>query len=257
MKVALAQINIAWEAKEANLAKAERFVRRASEKGSDVVVLPEMFSTGFSMNVEAIAEGEDDRTAAFLSDMARKHLINIIGGFSARVGAKGRNVAHAYGRNGARLASYAKMHPFCLAGEHEHYEAGGSPVVFDIDGVPSSVFICYDLRFPEAMRAVARKALLVFVIANWPSERIGHWTALLRARAIENQCFMAGVNRTGMDANGLRYPGASAIYGPAGEEVCLAGGREALVVCGFEPAEAEMVRRKYPFLEDMRPWRLP
>jgi omega-amidase len=253
VRAALIQLDVAWEDKRANLANAEGLVQEAAERGCDMAVLPEMFSTGFSMNVEGIAEAEDGPTAEFLSDTAKKYSINIIGGFAARGGGeKGRNVAHAYGRDGALLASYAKMHPFCLAGEDAHYEAGGGPVVFTLDGTHASTFICYDLRFPEAMRSVAREVKVIFVIANWPSERAAHWSALLRARAIENQCFMIGVNRRGTDANGLSYDGASAVYGPTGEEVCAAPESGELLVCDFDPSEAGRVRKAFPFLNDMR-----
>lgn len=246
-------MDIAWEDREKNFVRAADFIRTAGERGCDVVVFPEMFSTGFSMNLGKIGEDPNGPTASFLSEVARKHSINVIGGFAARgSGAKGRNVARACGRDGAVLASYTKMHPFCLAGEHEHFEAGSAPAVFELDGVPSSVFICYDLRFPEAMRSMARKVLAVFVIANWPSERIGHWEALLKARAIENQCFVAGVNRTGGDANGLKYPGASVVFGPQGEEVCKAGELEELMVCDIDPSRVGVVRREFPFLDDMR-----
>jgi predicted amidohydrolase len=254
VRAALIQLNIAWEDKQANFKRAESLVSEAAKQGCDVAVLPEMFSTGFSMNVEGIAEAEDGPTATLLSDIAQKHSINVIGGFSVKgKGAKGRNVAHAYGRDGSLLASYAKMHPFCLAGEDEHYEAGDSTAVIELDGTPASVFICYDLRFPEAMRAVARRVKVIFVIANWPSERASHWSTLLRARAIENQCFMTGLNRTGTDANGLSYTGASAVFGPDGEEVCTADESEELFICQLDPLETDKVRADFPFLDDMRP----
>ncbi|MEJ2315100.1 MAG: carbon-nitrogen family hydrolase [Nitrospirota bacterium] len=254
MKAALLQMDIAWESKGENLAKAGELLRHAGKGGCDVAVLPEMFSTGFSMGAAALAEAEDGNTAAFLSGIAEECSMNVIAGFAAKGGTRGsRNVAHAYGRDGRLLASYTKMHPFCIAGEHEHFEAGAGPVVFELDGVPSSVFICYDLRFPEALRRVAREALLVFVIANWPSSRAGHWNALLRARAIENQCFVAGVNRTGSDGNQLEYSGGSAVYGPLGEDVCSAGQGEELLLCEFDPSYAKTVRKQYPFLKDMRP----
>ncbi len=253
MKVALIQLDVAWESKDTNLQNAGRLVREASEAGCDIAVLPEMFSTGFSMNVSDIVEEEHGPTASFLSGLAREHLINIIGGFASRgSGAKGRNIAHAYGRDGALLASYAKMHPFSFADEDKHYEAGHDTVVFELDGMPSSVFICYDLRFPETVRTVARRVRSVFFIANWPAERIGHWETLLQARAIENQCFVIGLNRTGTDANGLGYPGGSRIFGPEGEDVCPGGGTGELIICEFDPAVVERVRSEHPFLEDMR-----
>jgi predicted amidohydrolase len=254
MRVALIQLDTAWEHKPANLKRAEELIANAAEQGCDLAVLPEMFSTGFSMNVKDIAEDEDGPTASFLSGAAKKHSINIIGGFSAKgTDAKGRNVAHAYGREGELLASYAKMHPFCLAGEDKHYEAGDSPVVFELDGTPSSMFICYDLRFPEAMRAIARKVKVLFFIANWPAERAEHWSALLRARAIENQCFVVGANRIGTDPNGLEYSGGSAIYGPEGRKICSASATCQIHVCEFDPAGADAVRSELPFLDDMRP----
>jgi len=253
MKVALLQLDVAWEDKSANMRSAEALVKEAASTGCDIAVLPETFSTGFSMNVEGIAEAENGPTAQFLGSIAKKYSINVIGGFSAEghIGF-GRNVAHAYGRDGLLKASYAKMQPFCYAGENTHYEAGDRPVVFDLDGAPASVFICYDLRFPELMRKVARDVRVIFVIANWPGERISQWSALLRARAIENQCFVAGVNRTGSDPNVSDYPGASSVMGPGGEELCTGSASDRIVVCEFDIAMADRVRAEYPFLDDMR-----
>lgn len=253
MKVALIQLDIVWEDKQANFKNAEGLIKEAAQTGCDIVVLPEMFSTGFSMNVKGIAEEEDGLTASFLSGMAKRHSINVIGGFAARgKGSMGKNVAHVYGRDGVLFSSYSKMHPFCPAGEHDHYEGGEGPVVFKLDGVPASIFICYDLRFPEAIRAVAREVNAVFVIANWPSERVEHWRALLKARAIENQCFVIGLNRIGTDSNGIVYPGASGVFGPDGREICAASEQDELVVCEFDPREAEKLRSDFPFLDDMR-----
>ena len=107
------------------------------------------------------------------------------------------------------IAKYSKMHPFSFAKEDQYFSAGNTRVIFHIEGIPASVFICYDLRFPEIFRDIAREVQAVFVLANWPSTRKDHWETLLKARAIENQCFVIGVNRTGKDGNGIRYPGAS------------------------------------------------
>ncbi len=253
MRVALIQLDVVWEDKGANLAGAGALIAGAAAEGADIAVLPEMFNTGFSMNAGAVSEEATGRTASFLSETAKKHSINIIAGLSVRgSGEMGRNAAHAYDREGRLKASYTKMHPFCYAGEDKHYEAGHETVVFELEGVPASVFICYDLRFPEVFRKVAGDVLAVFVIANWPAQRAEHWELMLRARAVENQCFMVGVNRTGKDANRLRYAGGSLVAGPTGEVLCRGSAEEELVLCDFDPRDAERVRKKFPFLNDMR-----
>jgi predicted amidohydrolase len=253
IKAALIQMDIAWEAKEANLKRATLLVREAAEKGADLAVLPEMFSTGFSMNVGELAEEEDGETHSALSALAAGCGINLIAGLQVKGGAggKGRNAAHAYDRRGGLLSSYTKMHPFSLAGEDKHFTAGSAPAVFELEGVPVSVFICYDLRFPEEMRRVAGDVRAIFVIANWPAARASHWEALLKARAIENQCFVAGVNRVGTDGNNILYHGASALYGPTGETLCMGGDQEEVLLCDMDPDEVESVRSEFPFLKDM------
>jgi predicted amidohydrolase len=252
MKIALIQLDIRWEDKKTNCLNAERLLGNAAELGSDIAVLPEMFNTGFSMEVASIAEDEDGETARFLSGTARKYGINLVAGFPARssVGEKGRNVAHAYDREGVLLATYTKIHPFSFSGEDRFYEAGRDTVTFNLDGMACSVFICYDLRFPEVFRNVSAEA--VFVIANWPSERIEHWNTLLKARAIENQCFVIGVNRTGKGGNGLYYPGSSRVFGPTGLEVCSGGETDELLVCEIDPGKVGRVRAEFPFLKDRR-----
>lgn len=254
MKIAMAQLNIIWEDKKANLAKAEMFIKEAVLKESDLVVFPEMFSTGFSMNVPVIGEAEDGATDIFLSGLAKSYGVNLLAGFAvSRAGEdKGRNTAVAYGRKGELLTRYTKIHPFSFAGEDLYYRPGTDTVIFNIDGVPCSIFICYDLRFPEIFREVATDVRMIFVPANWPSERKEHWEALLRARAIENLCFIIGVNRTGKDGNGLSYPGASHIFGPLGNDICCGGEDDELLICEVNPEEVSEVRLKFPFLNDIR-----
>ena len=254
MKIALIQLNIAWEAKEENYKRAEFFAEKASGEKCDIIVFPEMFNTGFSMNIAAIAEDENGETDSFLSGMAKRYDIYIIAGFPVKKSSegKGRNMAAVYDRNGRRIAAYTKMHPFSLLDENKYYDAGRDTVTFDIDGITCSVFICYDLRFPEVFRKVAGDVKAIFVIANWPASRKEHWETLLKARAIENQCFMIGVNRTGTDGNGIHYPGASSVFDPSGNVVCSGNEKDEFLACEFNPAEAVEIRSRFPFLKDMR-----
>ena len=254
MKVAMVQMDIAWESKEANFAKAREFAKRASEEKCDIVVFPEMFATGFSMNVTALAEEENGETSLLLSGLAREYGLNLIAGLAMKRAdeSKGRNSALAYDRSGRLLANYSKQYPFTFAEEDRYYAAGTDTVLFSVDDMPSSIFICYDLRFPEVFRSVARDVQAVFVIANWPFSRIDHWETLLRARAIENQCFVIGVNRTGRDGNGIIYPGASHIYDPLGKDLCPVRVRDEFLTAEFDPKEVMKVREDFPFLNDMR-----
>ncbi|MBI5665334.1 MAG: carbon-nitrogen family hydrolase [Nitrospirae bacterium] len=257
MKIALIQLNIAWESKRANFDKAELFVKKASHEKCDIVVFPEMFNTGFSMNVSAVAEDKDGETAAILSNMAQKNNINIIAGYSLKDvdNGKGNNIAAAYDRKGLLIASYTKIHPFSFAKEDQYYSAGNTTVIFDIEGMKASIFICYDLRFPEVFRNVAKEVQTIFVIANWPSSRREHWETLLKARAIENQCFVIGVNRTGKDGNDIQYPGSSFVFDPLGKEICSGNDVDELIICNINIHEVSEIRARFPFLKDMRRWK--
>ncbi len=254
MKVALVQLDIAWEDRQRNYEKAEFFAQRASAEKCDIMVLPEMFNTGFSMDLYAIADEGIGETTSVLSGMAKNYGINLIAGFPIKSPAeqKGRNMAVAFDKKGMLLSTYTKMHPFSLIGEHEYYMAGDTIALFDIDGVSASMFICYDLRFPEIFRKVAKQVQIIFVIANWSSARKEHWNALLRARAIENQCFIIGVNRTGTDGNGIHYSGASCVIGPQGNILCSGDEISEYIACKFDPNQVNSVRAQYPFLQDMK-----
>lgn len=257
MKIAMVQLDIKWESKRANFEKTEHFVSKASIAGCDIVVLPEMFNTGFSMNTSAIAEDENGETASILSTMAKHYEVNIIAGYAVKGAKEGRgeNIAAVYNRRGELIARYVKIHPFSFAGEDQHYVAGNKTVTFDIEKMSAGIFICYDLRFPEVFRSIAHEVQIIFVIANWPSSRKEHWETLLKARAIENQCFIVGLNRIGDDTNGIHYSGGSRIYDPSGREICD-GHTDEFVICSINPDEAAETRAAFPFLKDMRPSRL-
>lgn len=254
MKIALVQLNIVWESKKANIEKAEYFIKQAVLDKCDLVVFPEMFSTGFSMNISIVAEEGYGETASALSGLAKQYGINLIAGFAikAPVEEKARNMAFAYDRKGMLIATYTKMHPFSFADEDKYYVGGSGTVTFEIEGMSSSIFICYDLRFPEVFRSVAREVQAMFVIANWPTARKEHWETLLKARAIENQCFVIGVNRTGTGGNGINYPGASHIFSPSGDSICNGNEIDEYMTCLINPDEVLEIRSKFPFLKDMR-----
>lgn len=254
MKIGLIELNTEWESKESNYEKVSPLIGVAASKGCDAVVLPEMFNTDFSMNTGFIGEEINDSAHTFLSESAKRHGINIIAGYPVKDGGKrGRNMAVAYNRRGMRIAEYAKVHLFKPMKEHLFYSAGSDTVVFNIDGIPSSVFICFDLRFPELFRRVAKDVQMIFVLANWPSSREDHWITLLKARAIENQCFVIGVNRKGIDGNNIRYSGGSRIFSPFGEEISLKQEGGDLMIGEIEPADVISIRSKYPFLEETTP----
>jgi len=254
VKIALVQLDIEWESKKANFRNAEAFITQASHAGCDIVVLPEMFNTGFSMNIAAIAEDEKGETASVLSRLATQNNINLIAGYAVNSSdsGRGRNQAVVYNRKGKLLATFSKMHAFSFANEDQYFTAGDKIVTFDIEGMSSSVFICFDLRFPEVFRPIAKTVQAIFVIANWPATRIEHWEALLRARAIENQCFVIGVNRIGRDGHGIHYPGKSKIFGPLGNEVCSGSENEEFLIGEIVPHEVMEIREKFPFLLSMK-----
>ncbi len=254
MKLALIQFNSEWDSKNNNLQRAVYFVKKAAFEKCDVVVFPEMFNTGFSMNIASIAEEKNGETYQFLSNLAKCNNIHIIAGLACFTSfrKKGQNMAMIFDRKGDLIAKYVKLHPFCFTHEDDFFVAGNNIVHFKILGMPSSIFICYDLRFPEVFRNVAKSIQTVFVIANWPDDRIEHWTSLLKARAIENQCYIIGVNRTGKDGNGLTYSGHSQVFDPWGRKLCNENNENEFLTCEINPELVTSIRNDYPFLQDMR-----
>jgi predicted amidohydrolase len=253
MQVTAVQLDIAWEDKRANFEKVRRLVAGAGPEAGGLVVLPEMFASGFSMNVAGIREGEGRETGAFLAGIAKQYGIYMIGGLvSLGPDGRGRNEAAVFGPDGRQVARYAKMHPFSFSGEDKHYAPGDRVVTCPIGEFTAAVTICYDLRFPELYRAATLAgADLLVAIANWPSAREAHWAALLAARAIENQACVVGVNRCGNDPKHA-YGGRSRVLDPRGTVLADAGREEGSLTARIDHAGLVAYRREFPALADIR-----
>jgi len=253
MKIALVQHDITWEDKPANHVHVGGMIQRAVERGADLVCLPEMFATGFSMNAPAIREDDAGPTHRWLSHTARDRGIHLLAGVVETGTPRARNRALLYGPDGAVLERWTKLHPFTPLREHEHYEPGEGVPVCDLLGFRLAVPICYDLRFPECFRhaAVERGADLFVVPASWPATRASHWDLLARARALENLAYVAAVNRVG-HGDGLDFDGRSQVVSPTGEVLARRASEEEVLVCEIDPSVPAGVREELPFLRDAR-----
>lgn len=251
MKLYCCQHDIVWENRAANFHRVETLLDTVEVERGSLVLLPEMFGSGFSLNVPLIAEDQDGDTRSFLSKVARRKGVFLMGGLvSLGDQHRGRNEAVVFSPTGQELSRYCKLQPFTPGGESAHYEAGTETVVFEWGPVLVAPFICYDLRFPERQRVAAkRRPHLMTFIANWPDARLSHWVTLLQARAIENQCYVAGVNRIGVDPQ-LNYSGRSLIVNPMGEVIADAADRECVIGADLDLESVRQYREKMPFLDD-------
>ena len=230
MRIHAVQFDIAWENPPANHAKVQALTRDLPAGG--LIILPEMFATGFSFNVSGAAQD-------FPRTLARDRQCHVIAGLVSADGK--RNEAVVLDPTGREIARYCKLHPFHIAGEP--YTPGATPVVCPVGDFRVAPFICFDLRFPEEFRKVSADVFVV--IANWPRQREEHWLTLLKARAIENQAYVVGVNRIGADPQN-RYGGRNQIISPRGEVMADAGTAECVLSgeIALEPLLA--YRREFP-----------
>jgi len=204
------------------------------------------------MNSKTIAEPSNGDTISSLSSLASEYQIQIIAGLALIDGADISNVAVFIDKEGTLQSQYIKNYPFSFAGEDKHYRSSDRQVIFDLEGLQATTFICYDLRFPELFRSVAKRVDMIFVIANWPEPRQAHWITLLKARAIENQCFIIGVNRIGKDQNNLNYIGGSMVIDPWGEEISIGSLDQEYIVTKIDAEKTKTIREKFPFLNDIK-----
>jgi predicted amidohydrolase len=250
MRVGLVQHDIVWEAREETLAHVEPLVDKAVADGAELVVLPEMFAVGFTMNTDAVAEDEGGPTSQWLSSQAARTGA-WVGGSVPEGRPRPRNTFVLAAPDGATQHRYAKRHPFAYGGETAHYDAGDERVTVDVGALRVSPLICYDLRFADASWPLAPATDVYLYIASWPAPRRHHWRSLLVARAIENQAYVVGVNRVG-DGGGLAYAGDSLAVDPMGQVLVDAGSDEAVHVVDIDPARVAQVRADLPFLQDRR-----
>jgi predicted amidohydrolase len=273
LSITLIQTSLHWEDRTANLQMLEEKINSIKEK-TEVVLLPEMFSTGFSMKPEELAETMEGPTVQWMKRVAAERKIILAG--SVIITEKG-NVAPAadsgqpetagpqyYNRliwmlpNG-QYGMYDKRHLFAYAGEDAHYTAGTKRLIASVKGWKINLLVCYDLRFPVWARQSplsggegpgdAEYDILIYV-ANWPERRVHAWKTLLQARAIENQCYVVGVNRVGTDGNNIYYSGESMVADPLGEVLYTKKEEEDIFTITLDKADLETIREKLPFLKD-------
>jgi predicted amidohydrolase len=250
MKIGLAQMNIEFENRINNMTKCIDFIKEAKAKNVDFIIFPEMSLTGFSMNVELIGE-KNNETVEWVKQKAVEFNIFIGIGHVASTENKGLNKFTIVSPQGQECCSYIKIHPFSYGSENNFYEGGTEVLHTQIKDFNVSPFICYDLRFPEIFQAASKEAHLITVAANWPKARRDNWITLLKARAIENQCYVAGVNAVGI-IDGLEYSGDSIIVDPVGRIIAETSEKEGLVTSDIELSEVLRYRTSFPIKLDRK-----
>jgi omega-amidase len=250
MRVAALQTDITWHDRPTNFNHVHMMAQKAVNDGAELIVLPEMFATGFSMDTTLTAESIDGPTPVFLRTLAMKHNVAVIAGFAlATPGHLPHNVALTVDKNGNDIGCYAKVNLISLLSETRYFAPGTGAEPATINGIRIAPLICYDLRFPELFLTVAPDVAMFVVIASWPATRQHHWDTLVRARAIENQVYVVGVNRVG-SGGGLHFSGGSVIVDPLGNICCHAGDAASTIVADIDPAMVTRVRSEMPFLND-------
>ncbi len=251
MNLHLVQLDPAWEDRVANHAHARKLISAAHPAPGSLIVLPETFSTGFSLRTEITAEPEKGPTEQFLREIALKHQSCVLGGLVTKNAHGGcANQALAISPEGYILARYDKNRPFSMIGEDKAHTAGRDVTIFEYQGMKIAPLICYDLRFPELARAAVRAGAEVLIyIAAWPIKRVQHWVTLLQARAIENLAWVIGVNRCGTDPD-FTYPGRSLVVDPHGIITADAADREQVIHTQLDIRVARDWRAQFPALRD-------
>ncbi len=250
MKIALVQYSPVWENVRENISKIDKLLESFNDE--TLLVFPEMTLTGFTMNSGNFAEEIDGEGFLYFIKKSAAIKKHIFAGIIEKDEDQFFNSLIHFDDKGLITARYRKIHLFSMSGENKYYSAGKETVVTKIDKVKIGLSVCYDLRFPELYRFYAKeKAEIIVDIANWPVQRIEHWKHLLKARAIENQCFVIGVNRTGADPF-HKYNGASAVFDPMGIELIITGEEEGVYSVELDLSKVNEVRKNLPFLEDIK-----
>ncbi len=252
LTISLIQANLHWEEVDANLAMFEEMIWTVNQ--TDIIILPEMFTTGFSTNAQKLAEPIGGKTFKWMKQLANQRDVAITGSYMIKEKQKYYNRLFFVYPNGS-VVHYDKKHLFGLAAEQATYTSGKERLILEFRGWKIHPLICYDLRFPlwarsqHKMEDIYEYDLLLYV-ANWPDTRIDAWDALLKSRAIENMAYCAGVNRVGLDASSKNYNGHSAIYSFNGEEQAFAKEEEKILTTILSAKNLTTYRKKFPFQKD-------
>jgi omega-amidase len=243
LNIALIQTSLFWHDREANLEHFEQLLGQVTN--AELVILPEMFTTGFSMESELLAEPEGGPTSVWLSAQARRIQAVITGSVIIRAADGSYRNRLLWASPDGELQHYDKRHLFRMADEHEHYSAGEERVIFELNGWRIRPLICYDLRFPVWSRAAQDTDLLIYT-ANWPGARRQHWNRLLPARAIENLCYVAAVNRVGSDGKGFEYTGDSQVLDYQGDSLLSVAEADGVFQATLSAADLHAYRTRFP-----------
>jgi len=249
MRVSILQTDIVWEDKQKNLQRLHNKLEELNGK-TDIVILPEMFSTGFTMRSKELAESVDGETITTLREWAATYNIALAGSYIASDQGYYYNRAFFLTPEGESYY-YDKKHLFRMGNEATYFSAGNSKVIIPYRGWNICLLVCYEVRFPVWSRNVDNEYDILIYVANWPTPRRRVWDILLSARAIENMSYVCGVNRVGMDGNELSYNGGSAIYSPKGEAMIMApDNQEDIITAELSLDELRNFRQKFPVWMD-------
>jgi omega-amidase len=254
LRISLIQADLYWEEIDSNLSAFEEKIWQIGQ-GTDVIVLPEMFTTGFTMNAPKLAEHMNMRTFKWMRQIADQTGALVLGSYIVTVHERFYNRL-LWMEPGGNFKTYDKRHLFRMAAEHKVYSPGESLLVSSWKGWRICPLICYDLRFPVWSRNtfdITSKRLnydLLLYVANWPTARVDAWDALLKARAIENLSYVVGVNRVGVDGNGIEYNGHSTIISPKGEQVFMSEGTEIIKTIELNAHSIQAFRDRFPAYMD-------
>lgn len=256
MRVSCIQMDVKLGRPEENYREAEARIREAAKDNPDVILLPELWDVGFfpRENLKELADPECTKAVPFLSGLAKELGIHLVAGSVACLrGEKVYNTACVFDRTGTCIARYDKTHLFSPMGEHEFFTPGDHVCRFSLDGHHCGLIICYDIRFPELTRAMTVQGLeMLFVVSQWPDVRIPHLQVLTRARAIENQMFLACCNACG-EAGDTRYGGCSAVVDPWGKVLAQAGAGPETVTADCDFGITDRIRQSMHVFADRRP----
>lgn len=248
LKVTLIQTELIWEDIESNIARFDALID-AIEDITHLIVLPEMFTTGFSMNAANLAQDMKESSVEWLRDKSRNKNVDIVGSIIAKEDGKFFNRL-IWAKPEGKIFTYDKRHLFRMAGEEKVYSAGSKNITVELRGWKIRPFVCYDLRFPIWTRNISKQYDAALFIANWPERRSLHWNILLQARAIENQCYTIGVNRVGIDGNDHPYSGDSSIIDPWGKILFQKSNQSCTHTAELSYGILQKAREAFPFWMD-------